>query len=175
LAIISLIVAFFFLAIFIRNDHKEFSAFSARLWLPLIWMLLTSTRLLGIIFPTKSTNNAFEAVGVYLQGNATERGISVVLVCIGLITLAKKRLNLLNLVKANAWLFMLHFYALISIGWSDVPGVSLKRWIRIIGSLIMALIVLIDDDYRGAFEHVFRRYAAICLTLSVVLGRSCIA
>jgi len=89
----------------------------------------------------------------------------------GLITLAKNRPNLLTLFKANVWLFMLHFYALISIGWSDFPGVSLKRWIRIVGSLIMAMIVLIGDDYRGAFEHVFRRYASICITLSVVLVR----
>jgi len=72
LAIISIIVAFSFLAIFIKNDHKEFPAFSARLWLPLIWMLLTSTRLLGIIFPTTSADNAFGAIEVYLKGNATE-------------------------------------------------------------------------------------------------------
>jgi len=171
LAFISLILAFSFLAIFIRNDHKEYPAFSARLWLPLIWLLLTSTRLLEIAFPVQGAVGASDAVEAYVRGNAMDRGVSAVLICLGLWALGKSKFNIAALIKDNAWLFLLHFYAFISIGWSDFPGISLKRWVRVFGSLIMALLVMVDDDYREAFEHIFRRYAAICLTLSVVLIR----
>jgi exopolysaccharide production protein ExoQ len=168
-ATVSIFVAVFFLAFFARNDSKEYPMFATRLWLPLIWMLLTSTRLFEIIFPSQSAENATDTIAAYLKGNATERGISIAFICMGLIALSRKKIHFGALAKANSWLFLLYFYALISIGWSDFPGVSFKRWIRIIGSLIMALIMLVDDDPGGAFEHIFRRYASFCLIFSVIL------
>lgn len=166
---ISLILAFIFLAIIFRNDRREYPAFSARLWLPILWLLLISTRLLEIVLRTQSVFNAPDAVEAAIQGNAVGMLVSLALIGLGLLTLLKSRFKLREIIKDNSWLFILYLYALISIVWADYQEVSLKRWVRICGSLIMVLLILINDDFKEALEHVIRRYAFICLSLSVIL------
>ncbi|MHA1170349.1 MAG: O-antigen ligase family protein, partial [Candidatus Hodarchaeales archaeon] len=68
----------------------------------------------------------------------------------------------------NRWLIVFTLYCGISVIWSDYPFVSIKRWIKELGNLIMVLIVITDKDPSRAFNAVFSRFTYLVIPLSVV-------
>jgi O-antigen ligase len=56
----------------------------------------------------------------------------------------------------------------MSVSWADYQSVSIKRWIRGIGDIVMALVILTEDDEKEAIEHILRRCAIILIPLSVI-------
>ena len=167
--ILGLLLSLVFLYIFIKQDQKEWPRYSLILWLPLTWLLITSTRLLQILFPSPAALDTYDAIGAYFEGNPRNRIILLSMIILGLILFVKKKVSFNEVFKQNAWLFLLYFFAFISIGWSNHPYVSFKRWITIFGSLVMALLIIFQDDHEEAIEHFIRRYAAIFLVISTFL------
>ena len=161
-------VSLVFFYAFVKQDQKEFPSFSARLWLPLLWLLLTSTTLLDVLFLHRSAYDASERIEAYVEGNPISRYTLLALTLLGLMVLLKRKTRHSTIIRSNGWLFAFYFYTLLSAGWSEYQDISIKRWIKIFGTLIMALVIVFEDNYQEAFEHVIRRYVFICLTLSVV-------
>ena len=64
-------------------------------------------------------------------------------------------------------LFLL--YCFISIVWSDYPFISFKRWIKILGHPIMALIVLTEPDPEEALTRLMKRCAYVVVPVSILL------
>ena len=52
-------------------------------------------------------------------------------------------------------------YCFIAILWSDFPFVALKRWIKMLGHPIMALILLTEPDSDEAFVRLMKRSAYV--------------
>ena len=72
-------------------------------------------------------------------------------------------------VMADNWPIILYFcYGLISVIWSDYPDVSLKRWIKATGDIVMALIVVTDAQPVVALRRLFSRVGFILLPLSLL-------
>jgi hypothetical protein len=53
--------------------------------------------------------------------------------------------------------------------WSDYPVVSFKRWIKAIGTVIMALVILTERRPWEAFGDVVRRLSILVVPISIVL------
>ena len=68
------------------------------------------------------------------------------MVIAGFCVLIKRQVRLSEIVLNNGWLIAFLLYCFISIAWSDFPFVAFKRWIKILGHPIMALIVLTEPD-----------------------------
>jgi O-antigen ligase len=103
-----------------------------------------------------------------VSGNPLDRTFLTVLISIGLIALIKRKADWGQLARNNIWVFLLFGYMGLSILWSGFPGVSLKRWIRTSGDLIMVLIVLTDPSPIEAIKKVTRRCAYLLIPLSVL-------
>lgn len=103
----------------------------------------------------------------YIQGNPTERMFLLVLICAGLIVLYKKRHRFAFFFRENVYLYAFYLYAFVSIGWSDYPGVSVKRWIKAASNVIMVLVILIEDEQGEAIDRILRRCAIALIPLSV--------
>ncbi len=110
-------------------------------------------------------------------GAATEDESSVldqvfgsVLLCIGiLILMASKRFRVASSTKENGWLWLLIGYSLLSILWSEMPLIALKRWIRELVAVVMALLLLTEPDPRAAMQSLLRRAAFILIPFSLLL------
>lgn len=166
---IYLIATLSFIAVLLRQDQKDWSKFSKALWIPLIWLVTSTTRLIQIVFPTA---NYFVGPGVpsierALEGNPTSRLIFLTLILAAAVVLFKRRNALAAFVRANRGIYILYAYMLLSISWAAYPDVALKRYIKMIGCLFMAFLIASEPDHRKALEHVFRRYIAVCLALSL--------
>lgn len=172
----ALIFAIFILYLFRLDLKKKICGVSRAIWIPLIWMGISGSRFvshwLNLGSPVKSA-------GAYLEGSPVDRAIFLILILSGVMILVRRRLNWGQLFTQNAWIWLFFIFAAISFLWSDYPFVSLKRWIKALGNVIMVLVILTEDGPYQAIGVIFRRLAFLLLPLSVLfikyyphLGRS---
>ena len=171
---IYLIVTLAFLALFFRQDQREWPQYSKVLWIPLFWLVTSTTRLIQILFPSGyySVGPGVPSIEKAMEGNPTSRMIFIVLIAAAVVVLFKRRAALLTFVRANRGILILYAYMLLSVAWSIYPGISFRRYIKMIGFLLMAILVASEEDHHKALEHVFRRYIAVCLMLSFFFIRT---
>ena len=64
---------------------------------------------------------------------------------------------------------MLFAFMAVSILWSPFPMVSIKRWVKAVGALLMVMVVLTERDPTAAVVGLFKRTFMVLLPLSVYL------
>jgi len=85
------------------------------------------------------------------------------------VVLVRRGQRSISVMKAN-WPILLYFsYCLLSVVWSDFPDVSLKRWIKATGDVIMALVVVTDPQPIAALRRLFSRVGFVLLPISALL------
>jgi O-antigen ligase len=82
---------------------------------------------------------------------------------------ALRRMNWGPTLQRSAWLFVLFVYMGVSILWSELPAESLKRWLKICGVFLMALVIVCDERPMDALEALLRRVTYVLVPLSLVL------
>jgi len=148
------------------RDFSEKPNVTGALWIPILWMFIITTR---------PVSKWLDIVGVPGFGGASlEEGSPLdVVVFLGLIVagvhvLAQRQLNLSEIIRDNAWLAVFVLYCFISIGWSDYPFVSFKRWIKVLGHPIMVLILFTEPDPMEALCRLMKRCAYVLLPVSIL-------
>src|SRR5206468_451222 len=131
-----------------------------------IWIFFIASR-----FPTQW----LELFSLSAPGTATlEDGHPVdalffaVLILVGIAVLVRRRIAVGSIVRNNVWLTVFFVYCFLAIVWSDFPFVAFKRWIKVLGHPVMALIVLSEERYIEAVRRVLKR-STFLLILSSVL------
>jgi O-antigen ligase len=143
-------------------ERKQNPSASWAIWIPTLWLLKVQTIDLAYWIGKGDEEGA---------GSPYEKYFLVLLLCLGLLILYRRRLVLYEAVKDNAWLAVLIGYMFLSIFWSDTPFTSFKRWTREFIVVIMALVILSEADPREAMQSLLKRsiYAMIPLSILVVL------
>ncbi len=154
-------------ALFFLDRDKSIRT-SKAFWLPVIWLWIVGSR------PASAWLGVQSAVidrAQVLEGSPTDRLVFEILLGIGIIVLIFRSSRTSALLKEN-WVILSYFsYCLLSITWSDFPGVAFKRWTKAIGDLVMVLIVLTETDVAAALKRLFARVGFILLPFSVLLIR----
>lgn len=163
---VALLLCILFIFFLFKMDSKRESKVSHALWIPWIWLLIIGSRPVALWL---NSGDVLETEMDIISGNPIDRAIFSIIIVIGLIILFRRKAYLLSILKSNAWIiFLISFYG-ISTSWSEFPFVSFKRWIKEIGSLIMVLIVVTDDNPVEAMKTLLRRCAYVLVPLSIVL------
>jgi O-antigen ligase len=167
-------LAFFVYSVFIVclfwADRRREAPVSPWLWVPTIWMALGGSRPLDLWFVQPGSSLAAAS---FEQGSTLEALVYSVLISAGVFILfqRKEKFNLPGLIAANWPLFLLLGYYALAILWSDFPFVSFKRYIKLLGVVIMVLVILTEDDAASAFRTAARRCGYVLLPLSIVLAK----
>jgi O-antigen ligase len=139
---------------------------SKALWLPVIWIWIVGSRPVSAwlgISPSVATASQM------LEGSPLDALVFAILLAAGIIVLICRSNRTRTLLKAN-WTILLYFcFCLLSVIWSDFPGVAFKRWIKAIGDLVMVLIVVTDSQPLAALKRLFSRTGFILLPASLLL------
>jgi exopolysaccharide production protein ExoQ len=153
-------------------DRNKFLRTSKALWLPIIWLWIVGSRpasaWLSIWFgfhfglPGRSAQEQIE-------GSPVDALIFAILLAAGIVVLSRRSTQTKSLLKANLPILIFFAFCLVSILWSPFPGVSFKRWIKAIGDLVMALIVVTEPDPIAALRRLFSRIGFILLPFSILL------
>jgi exopolysaccharide production protein ExoQ len=155
-----------FIVFLFRRDSSEKSDVSSALWLPLIWMLITCSRAVSAwlnIFGLPVSGAASVE-----EGSPVDAGFYLALAAAGFCVLTKRKVHLTEIIRNDGWIIGLILFSFISIAWSDFPFITLKRWIKILGAPIMALIVVTERNPEEALTLLLKRSAYVIVPVSVL-------
>jgi len=138
---------------------------SRALWVPYAWMFLSGSRYVSQWLNPAASLGSAEA---YLEGSPLDRVVFLVLIILGVVILIRRNLNWQMLFKNNTWPLVFLLFGLTSVLWSDYPFVSFKRWIKGLGTPVMALVILTEERPLAAFAALIRRLSYVLLPLSVL-------
>src|SRR5215831_3378567 len=109
-----------------RRDRKEYAqVVSAALWLPLLWMFFTATKLPSQWLDVRGESSQAAA---YMEGNLFDRVVFSVIILLSILVLRKRGVVWSRLLRSNPALAVFLTYCLISVVWSDYPFLAFKRW-----------------------------------------------
>ena len=163
---IPLIICILFIAWLFYRDRKLRPMTSLALWIPLIWVTIIGTRAVSMWFSDASLQ--IENINDYLEGSPFDRNVFLGLLVTGLYVLIRRYSQWLDIVKANKLFIIFFVICGLSCLWSDYAFTAFKRYIKDIGNLTMALIILSEVDLKRSVRAVFSRYAYIVIPLSVL-------
>jgi exopolysaccharide production protein ExoQ len=149
-----------------RRDFREKPNVSGALWLPLVWMVLTCSKPVSqwlTIFGLPVSGPA-----AVEEGSPLDAYFYLALAIAGFCVLNKRQVQLSEVVRNNSWIIALLFYCFVAIAWSDFPLIAFKRWIKILGHPIMALIVLTEPDPEEALTRLMKRCAYVVIPVSIL-------
>lgn len=164
--VVALFLTLGFIFFLFRREAREPFRSSRALWIPLTWFLICGSR-----FPTQW----LMMIGIPVSDGSLEEGspldalVFFALIIGGYYILTQRRVTISSFSHHNRWLVLFLLYCFIAILWSDFPFVALKRWVKILGHPIMALIVLTESDPIEAVRRLLKRTAYVLVPLSILL------
>jgi O-antigen ligase len=161
---IALVGTFGFVFFLFRRDIRQKPNVTGAVWLPIIWVVLMGSRSVAQwLFLC-----GFKTLGSVEEGTPLDALVYSSLIIAGLYVLNKRQVNLSEVFQNNGWLMAFLLYCFIAILWSDFPFVALKRWIKMLGHPIMALILLTEPDSDEALARLMKRSAYVLLPFSIM-------
>jgi exopolysaccharide production protein ExoQ len=164
--VLALVLTFALIFYLSSRVSRESNDVSNAIWIPTLWFLISGS---------KFVSQWLAVLGVPVGNSSVEDGspmdavIFFGIILAGLYVLKQRSVKLSEFVRNNRWLTFFLLYCLVSIIWSDFPFVAFKRWIKILGHPIMALVVLTDPNPKEAFRVLMKRCAYVLVLLSVLL------
>jgi exopolysaccharide production protein ExoQ len=149
-------------------DRDEDSRMSKALWIPAVWLFLTSSRGVSLwlgMAPSLDTPDA------YLEGSPIDRAVFMGLLIAALAVVLSRMDHVGSLLRQNGPILLFFTFCAVSILWSDFPFVAFKRWIKSVGDLLMVLIILTEPDPIGVIKRLITRLGFILFPLSVLFGK----
>ncbi len=159
-ALATLLTVVFIFFLFFLDSRKQ-GEISSALWLPVFWLAITGSR-----FPTQWLNLGNSAVDA--EGGLLDVAYFLTLIILGIRVLVVRHVAIGNLVEHNKWLAAFFIFSFLSIAWSDFPFIAFKRYIKILGHPVMALIILTDSHPKQALQKVMKRCAYLMMLPSVL-------
>jgi exopolysaccharide production protein ExoQ len=149
-----------------RRDIREKPDITGALWLPVLWLVLGCSRSISAwlnIFGLPVSGGASVE-----EGSPLDASFYFAMTAAGVYVLAKRQVSLSEVISNNSWLIVFLAYCFISIVWSDFPFIAFKRWIKILGHPVMALVVLTEPDPQEALIRLMKRCAYIVVPVSIL-------
>jgi exopolysaccharide production protein ExoQ len=161
---IALIICVVFVVWLLFIENKGKLKASSAVWVPTIFLLISGTRPVGRWFETDL--NSLDVVGE--AGSPIDRMVLSILIVLALLIISRRRIGWSVVLKGNFWLIALYLYLGSSILWSNYPEVSAKRWIRLLGVIPIAMVILSERSPFEAFESVLKRCAYLLIPFSLL-------
>src|SRR4030067_2787973 len=114
---IAFILTLVFIILVFKIDFNRKSNVSYALWIPLIWMMNSSTRPMSFWFSTAPSTTSKERI--YMEGNPFDRTILSILIIFSIYILLKRNIEWRSIFKKNVMIFLWFLFCGISILWSD--------------------------------------------------------
>ena len=140
---------------------------SKALWLPVVYLWIVGSRPVSAwlgIAPPPGTD-------VQLDGSPIDRAFFLVLLIVALCVLVRRGRRTFKFLNANGPILVYFLFCLMSVLWSEYPGVSFKRWIKAIGDVAMILIVITDEQPVAALRRLFSRTGFISIPVSLLFNQ----
>ncbi len=149
--------------------NRNVSAVKGIFW-PSLWYIVVASRpigiwlsMWGISLPGGSDDPT--------EGSVVDRYFFLTLTIVGFRVLSQRNFNWKAAAGENPALVAFLVYMAMSICWSDYAFVSFKRFVKVLGSVVMTFVILTNGDPLGAFTTLLRRCLYIHLPMSIICTR----
>jgi len=164
---IALIICIVFILYLFRIEYQRKQDVSNAIWVPLLWFMIISSRSVGSWFTSFSLESELAS---YSSGSPIDRNIFILLMLSSLFILSKRdKSYILQILKSNSWLIIFFIYCSLSVMWSDIPIICLKRLFRASGVFLVILVVLTENNPIEAIKTMIRRLAYVLIPFSILL------
>lgn len=122
---------------------------SGALWIAIIYMLLVASRPLSVwlgLAPPASIEQA-------LEGSPVDRITFGILQAMAAVVLIRRWDRVRRLLQGNTPLVVFLAYCLLSLAWSEYPWVAMKRWVKLVGEVMVIMVVLTDPVPAAAIRR----------------------
>ena len=154
------------LFLFYNDLRQKREGVSSAIWIPFTWLFLAGSRYvsqwLSLSAPTEASAD------FYLEGSPLDRAVFLALIVLGVFIIVRRKVDWTKLLTKNTWALLFFLFGLISILWSEYPTVSFKRLFKASGNLVMAIVILTEENPLEAIGAIIRRLAFLLLPLSVL-------
>ena len=149
-------------------DRDEDSRMSKALWLPAVWLFLTSSRPVSLWLGVAPNLNSVDATEAYVEGSPIDRAVFMVLILAAMAVVISRMDRVGPLLARNKIVLLFFLFCAVSILWSDFPFVAFKRWTKALGDLAMVLIILTEPNPMGVLKRLITRLGFILFPLSIL-------
>lgn len=163
---VALVLCSIFIILLFLREHRVRPLPSWELYIPFLWVVIIGSR--PVSAWSEAEVDAEQLAASYIEGSPLDRNIFLVLIVAALYILWRRREEWGSVLASNRWLLLFLAYCGISALWSDFPYVSLKRWVKDIGSLLMVLVILSEERPFAALKSIFFRYICLAVPLSLL-------
>jgi exopolysaccharide production protein ExoQ len=158
-------LAFVYYAFRVTRKHGVKSA--RALLLPTLWYMAVSSHMFGFWLATWGIPVP-GSDGNINDGSIIDALFFLVLTVFGFVALSRRHFSWGAVLRHNPTVTALFVFMAVSILWSQYPYVSFKRYIKIVGSVTMAFVILSSDDPMQSIFTVLRRVLYIHLPMSII-------
>lgn len=157
LAYAALIALLFYL------DRDKKVRTSKALWFPIAWLMINGSR------PVSQWLQSGPTIGdQYVDGSPLDAVIFGAIMAGAVAVMFQRRKKLESFLRSNSAILLFVSYCAVSIVWSDYPFVSLKRWVKSVGDIIMILVVMTDSNPLEAVKRFLCRCGFVLLPASIL-------
>jgi len=160
---LALFLTVVFVSFLLWRERREKSNVSNALWIPVFWFWITSSKFVSQWLSLGGSGIASDS-----EGSPLDAAVFALLIISGLYVLKRRGVTLREFYRNNRCLTLFLVYCLLAIFWSDFPFIAAKRWIKVLGHPVMALVVLTDRDPVGAFRRLLKRTAYFIIPFSIL-------
>jgi exopolysaccharide production protein ExoQ len=139
-------------------------AVSGAMWIPTVWMLIAASRPLATWFVGSG-----RAMGDNESGSPLDRWVLAGLGVAAIVVLVRRQFDWRGSLRRHKWLLAVLAYMFLSTFWSEITLIAMKRWIREVIILMMALVIVSEVNPRQSLASLLRRCAYVLIPFSVVL------
>ena len=166
--ILALLLCLVFVFALLKIDNNRFKPQSLASWLPTIWLIYCASKPLAAWFHTGYVNYLNPDVS---EGSYLDRMFLTILIGMGYLVLARRKINWSQIIAENKWVFILFLYLFISIAWSEYTYISFKRFGKATGSIVMSLIILTGPSPLDDIKMILRKITNILIPFSMLLAK----
>jgi hypothetical protein len=146
------------------RDVRNNPTVSAALWIPIAWFSIIGSRFPSEWFSTHGPKTADALV----EGSPLDRNVFLFLLVLGIGVLVRRHLKWGQVIRSNPWIAAFFLFTAISILWSEFPFTAFKRWHKVFGHVVMALIVWTERDGDRAVASLLRRSGYLLILVSIL-------
>jgi exopolysaccharide production protein ExoQ len=164
---LALLLGFALAGFSVLRAARSEGGFPLALLSPALWYMVCSSRPFGSWMAEWNLRLPFIS-DLGGEGSAMDQFFYLSLILLGWRVLAQRSFSLGALFRENRWPALLLLLMAASILWSNYSFISFKRYIKVIGSLTMVLVILTDERPYLAMQTVLRTCLYVHLPLSII-------
>jgi exopolysaccharide production protein ExoQ len=167
--LLALFLGFGLTLFMILRDRERRVGLSPALVLAWLWYLVCATRPFGVWLMIWGIHPGGGGDGE--EGSFIDRYYFAGLMLTGFWVLSRRSFSWGSTVSRSGWLLALLAFMALSIAWSGYPFISFKRYIKVVGSCTMALVVLTDPRPTAALLTLLRYALYLHVPLSIICNK----